>query len=120
MTQSRRALIVEDDLDDADLIAAILETEGFTSTIAVEGQEGFRIATSEAFDLAVVDITLPGWDGYEMMNSLSLVQEQLPILVVSGKPPEEIRSKVSHPNVIDVIQKPFSLDRIRETLAKIK
>lgn len=119
MTASRRALVVEDDRDVADLIATILQQDGVESTIVGEGKEGFRLATSEQFDLAVVDVGLPGWDGYEMMNSLALVQEDMPIVVVSGRPPEEVRSKVSHPNMIDVLQKPFSLDEFRKILSAL-
>jgi CheY-like chemotaxis protein len=67
---SKRILIVEDNPDTADSLAALLESYGHTVAVAYTGPEGLAAAGTSKPDIAIVDIGLPGMDGHELARQL--------------------------------------------------
>jgi DNA-binding response OmpR family regulator len=108
-----RALIVEDDPEMSELESELLTLEGYETRQAAEGKLGYQLATHDTYDLMVVDINLPGWDGIEMLNSLFVVQNFLPVIVVTGGDTVTLSARVSHPNVLAILQKPFRPEELR-------
>lgn len=67
---AKRILIVEDNRDTADSLAALLETYGHTVSVAYTGPDGLAAALASKPDIAIVDIGLPGMDGHELARQL--------------------------------------------------
>ena len=66
----RRILVVEDEPSIAFALEADLRTEGYGVTVTSTGDEALRLARDEGFDLILLDVMLPGTDGFEVCRSL--------------------------------------------------
>jgi len=84
---AKKILIVEDDSSVLRATSYILEKEGYEVLTAVDGLEGLRSAKEENPDLLILDVMLPGIDGFEICHSLRAESQtaQLPILMFSAK-----------------------------------
>ncbi len=86
-----RLLIVEDDASALRLIEFSLQQEGYDVTTATNGLTGLKKAQNEKFDLIILDLMLPGIDGFEICNRLRKEPDtaQTPILILSAKTHEK-------------------------------
>ena len=80
----KKILIIEDDKEIAELERDYLEISGFACDIAARGTIGLEKAMSEEFDLIIVDIMLPGIDGFEVITELRK-KKQTPVIFLSAK-----------------------------------
>lgn len=85
-TVARKILIIEDDKFLRDLIQQKLNKEGFTTVTAIDGEEGVRMAQSESPHLVLLDLILPGIDGFEVLKKLKEDQKtsSIPVIVLSN------------------------------------
>ncbi|HUO21264.1 MAG TPA: response regulator transcription factor [Caulobacteraceae bacterium] len=81
---SPRILVIEDDVDTSDEIAALLTTSGFETRRSLDGGEGLKLALSEPFDAITLDRILPGYDGLEVVSRLREAGRHTPVLMVSA------------------------------------
>lgn len=92
---TKKILVVEDDPTALRLASYILESEGYEVITAVNGLEGLRKARQEAPDLMVLDVMLPGVDGFEVCHRLrsdpERTQARITILILTAKSQEEDR-----------------------------
>lgn len=111
-----KVLIVEDEKAIVDIIAFNLKREGFEVEEAYEGKEGLEKALSPQVDLVLLDVMLPGMDGFELLRRLR-EKSNVPVIMVTAR--EEERDKVLglETGADDYITKPFS---IKELLARVK
>ena len=79
-----RILIIEDEEAIADLEKDYLELSGFDVQICNKGDEGLQAAMAEKFDLIVLDLMLPGMDGFEICKRIR-EEKNIPIIMVSAK-----------------------------------
>ena len=79
-----RILIIEDEEAIADLEKDYLELSGFEVKISNKGDEGLQTAMSQEFDLIVLDLMLPGMDGFEICKRIR-EEKNIPIIMVSAK-----------------------------------
>lgn len=80
----RRILIIEDELDIAELERDYLEVNGFDSDIVTNGKEGFEKAVANTYDLIILDLMLPGMDGFELCKKLREMLD-IPIIMVTAR-----------------------------------
>ena len=80
-----KILIIEDEEAIAELEKDYLEISDFEVTIENDGEKGLKTALSEEFDLIILDLMLPGIDGYEICKQIRN-QKNIPIIMVSAKP----------------------------------
>ena len=66
----RKVVVVEDDINIAELLRLYLEKDGFAVTVAHDGVEGLRAAEEQKPDLVMLDIMLPGMDGWQVCKRL--------------------------------------------------
>ena len=78
-------LVVDDDKNTRLLMQAILEAERYHVTLAASGLEALELLEKTHVDLIVLDVMMPGMDGYEFTRTLRAAQSDLPILMVSAK-----------------------------------
>ncbi len=113
---SAKILIIEDEQPIAEIIKFNLEKEGYEAIIANNGELGLQLALSEAPDLILLDLMLPGMDGMDVCR-LIRQQADMPILMLTAKDSELDKVLGLELGADDYITKPFSN---RELLARVK
>ena len=79
-----RLLIIDDDVRLGALLERLLKPEGFQVTLVTDGLQGVRRATSEVFDLLVLDVMLPGMDGFEVLRRIRS-SSKVPVIMLTAK-----------------------------------
>lgn len=112
-----KILVVEDEKRIADSIKKGLEQEKYIVDVAYSGNDGYDLASSEKYDLIILDIMLPEMNGIEICQTLRKEKNSTPVLMLTAK--GQIHEKVEGLNsgADDYLTKPFSFD---ELLARIK
>lgn len=109
-------LLVDDDLGLAELLAQFLELEGFSLTVANDGQTGLNLALEQEFDLILLDVMLPKLNGFEVLKALR-TKKQTPVLMLTARGDEIDRVVGLEIGADDYLPKPFN---DRELVARIK
>lgn len=112
-----KILIVEDEHKIANSIKQGLEQEHFIVDVAFEGNEGYDLASSEEYDLIILDRLLPGMDGMEICQKLRESGNHTPILMLTAKVQVQDRVEGLTLGADDYMTKPFAFE---ELLARIK
>ena len=105
-----RILVVEDERRMADLLSSGLSEEGHNVTIAREGREGLSVAEAYPFDLIILDVMLPGLDGFSVARRLREQRNQTPILMLTARDATQDIIKGLDFGADDYLTKPFSFD----------
>lgn len=108
MLDSVRILIVEDDTKIASFVVKGLKQEGYAVDHAADGDTGLTLVTTTSYDVAVVDVMLPGLDGLSLVKRLRLSQPELPVLFLSARSTVEDRVKGLQAGGDDYLTKPFA------------
>ncbi|GAB3342439.1 response regulator transcription factor [Larkinella ripae] len=110
-------LIVEDDRRIAQNISRGLMEEGYQTEVAYEGYNGRDLALREPFDLVILDINLPGLNGYEICRNVRAEKPHLPIIMLTAL--GEIEDKVEglKRGADDYLVKPFDLRELNARIA---
>ena len=109
ITVRPKILIVEDELEVLTAMMLLLERAGFNVFGARTGADGIRLSQKEEFDLVILDINLPGKDGFEVCAWLKqdFRFSRTPIIFASGHWNEENRRRALELGAADCIDKPF-------------
>ncbi|MEE6264180.1 MULTISPECIES: response regulator transcription factor [Streptomyces] len=117
-----RLLIVEDEKRLATTLAKGLVAEGFAVDVAHDGREGLHLATTQGYDLLILDIMLPGMNGYRVCAALRAAGDETPILMLTAKDGEYDEAEGLDTGADDYLTKPFSyvvlLARVRALLRR--
>ena len=111
-----KILIIEDEVAIADLEKDYLELSGFDVQIEYAGDKGLTRALKEDFDLIVLDLMLPGIDGFEVCRRIR-EEKNVPILMVSAKKDDIDKIRGLGLGADDYMTKPFSM---KELMARVK
>jgi len=103
----KNILIIEDDNSIAELERDYLEITGFQTEIAMTGTQGLELALNKNFDLILLDVMLPGKDGFKVCEEIRAVKE-IPILMVTAKKEDIYKIQGLGIGADDYIVKPFS------------
>ncbi|MCJ1966631.1 response regulator transcription factor [Candidatus Nanosynbacter sp. TM7-087] len=117
-----RVLLIEDDVTIARLLKEGLEDEAYAVDVAHDGSEGYRTATADEYDVIILDIMLPGMNGYEVCRALRNDGNKTPILMLTARDAERDIVEGLDTGADDYLAKPFSFDvllaRIRALLRR--
>ena len=116
---SDKILVVEDEKHIAEGIRLNLSLLGYDVTIATDGVSALQQWKSWRPDLIVLDIMLPGIDGFSVLQSIRLEDERLPILILSAKGDPDDRIKGLAFGVDDYLAKPFNLEELLLRLERL-
>jgi len=117
-------LVVDDDKNTRMYFEAVLKNNGYTVTLAKNGEEALEVMYKEHIDLVVLDIMMPKMDGYEFTKTLRECDNNLPILMVSAKQLPVDKNKGFAVGTDDYMTKPVNQDeflyRIKALLRRAK
>jgi two-component system OmpR family response regulator len=103
-----RILLVEDELPFARAVRRGLEAEGFVVELASDGSEGLRLASGRPYDAVVLDIMLPGMNGYRVCAAMREAGNWTPVLMLTAKDGELDEAEALDTGADDFLSKPFS------------
>ena len=112
-----RVLIVEDEAKTADYLAKGLREHGFVADVARDGRDGLHLAQSESYDVAILDVMLPGRDGWTVLRDLRSSGSSLPVLFLTARDSVQDRVRGLELGADDYLVKPFAFS---ELLARIR
>jgi DNA-binding response OmpR family regulator len=111
-----RILLVEDETKVGQALSKGLQAEGYEITWAQTGEEGFFHASSQSFDLIVLDVMLPGRDGIEVLHTLRTQGAKTPVLLLTAKDAIEDRVLGLDAGADDYLVKPFAFAELTARL----
>jgi len=107
-----RILIVEDDAALSNGLARILRSEGYAVDVAPRGELAIQAAAGERFDLVILDIGLPGIDGFEVVRRLRGEGQRMPVLVLTARDKVDDRVHGLDLGADDYLVKPFAMPEL--------
>jgi len=104
-------LVAEDEADLRDILKVTLEQEGYRVILASDGDEAIKKIEKKSFQIALIDIKMPGVNGKELVSKIKQINPRVPIVIVTGSP--DFKEEVSlRKQVYEYIYKPFKLDKL--------
>jgi two-component system, OmpR family, copper resistance phosphate regulon response regulator CusR len=112
-----KILIVEDEAKTGDYLRQGLSEAGFVTDLARDGNDGLHIALSEAYDLVILDVMLPGLDGRAVLQAIRRAGKEIPVLFLTARDSVEDRVAGLEMGADDYLVKPFAFS---ELLARVR
>jgi len=104
-------LVAEDEADLRDILKVTLEQEGYRVILASDGDEAIKKTEKKSFQMALIDLKMPGVNGKELVFKIKQINPRVPIVIVTGSPDfkEEMNLRKQ---VYEYIYKPFRLNEL--------
>jgi len=112
-----QVLIVEDEVRLAEALGQILSEQKYLVDIVHDGEDGYDYAASGIYDVIVLDVMLPGMDGYEIVRKLRRNKNQTPVIMLTARSATDDKVKGLDCGADDYMTKPFEPE---ELLARIR
>lgn len=112
-----RILVVEDEIKTSAFLRKGLRESGFTVDVANDGEEGLDLALSREYDLVILDVMLPGVDGWQIIKKIRGTKRDTPVLFLTARDAVQDRIKGLELGADDYLVKPFAFS---ELLARIR
>jgi len=106
-----RILIVEDEPEFASLLELWVSHHGWDASVALDGDEGWRSFSNDRFDLVLLDLNVPGRDGWQLIEDIRRVS-QVPVLMVTALGEEADKIRGLEAGADDYVTKPLSLPEL--------
>ncbi len=113
----RRLLLVDDEKDFTEALGKRLRLRGTYVDTAASGPQALEMVRSEAYDVGLLDLSMPGWDGLDTIKHLKAAQPDLQVILLTGCATVRNGVDAMKLGAIDVLEKPADFD---ELLAKIE
>lgn len=113
MDASRPVLVVEDDDDIRGYLTTVLERDGHRVVAAASAEEALRLLAEEPAILAVLDVGLPGMDGFALVEHLG----DVPVVIVTADPLRAKMRAFGRRDRLTILAKPVTPDRLRAAVA---
>lgn len=113
----RKILIVEDEKKIADTLKFGLDEIGFSVDVAYDGKLGYHLFCAKDFDLVILDINLPGMNGYDLCKAIRLQNQHIPVLMLTSMSALNDKIEGYESGADDYMVKPFEF---KELLLKIR
>lgn len=118
MASRIKLLIVDDEIKFLDSIARRLELRDFDVTKATNGEEALEIARTKRFDIALLDLKMPGLDGRQVLEILKREHKFLEVIILTGHGSIDSAVECTRLGAFDYLPKPYELEKLLEKLEK--
>lgn len=112
MSSEPRVLVVEDDENLSYLLEQGLSISGFRTSVARDGDEGWKVFQDGEFDLVITDIMMPKMDGFDLAKRIRQRNELIPLVFLTAKNQQEDKIQGFQLGGDDYITKPFSIEEL--------
>ena len=112
-------LIIDDDHSVRGTMQSILSLNGYTVTLAENGEEGMSRFKEGTYDMVFTDLGMPGSSGWEVVSAIKQLRNDVPVVVMTGWPEEIIRQALDPNEVQEVLVKPFAMDSLLDLVGKL-
>jgi CheY-like chemotaxis protein len=122
MTSKKRILVVEDELEFAQLLKARLEMAGYRVSIVVDAYAATEAIIKEDFDLIVLDLMMPAGGGLSVLERIRQIPEKstIPVVILTGKTiDDEVKEKAEKYHVHTILTKPVESHRFVSIIDKV-
>ncbi|MBD3333160.1 response regulator [candidate division GN15 bacterium] len=116
MSNKIKLLIVDDEVKFLESIAQRLEMRDFDVTTASNGPDAVEIAKEEKFDLALLDLKMPGMDGQQVLEILKREHKFLEVIILTGHGSVDSAVECTKLGAFSYLPKPYELDKLLEVL----
>jgi DNA-binding NtrC family response regulator len=113
-----RILIVDDEKAIRDGLRKVLEAEGHQTYLSHNGYSAVEKLQAEEFELVITDLKMPGMDGMEVLNAISILQPNVPVIFITGYSTVENAVEVMKIGAFDYLPKPFTPKQLLEKVDK--
>lgn len=118
-TNAYRILLVDDDSLLSEAVANILQMEGHSVSVAPDGPDALDLLQQDTFDIILLDVGLPGMNGYEVATEMKRLLPHVPIVLVTGSGENVDHQRLKSIGVEEVIGKPFQPEKLLNTMARL-
>jgi CheY-like chemotaxis protein len=112
-------LVVDDEPDVAEMISFCLSQQGYDVSTAESGTQAVDLARATRFDLAICDLSMPGWDGIQTARALRELTPDLQVIIVTGYASEEARSAIRNGVAGAWLSKPFTVKELHDSISQV-
>ena len=116
MSEKIKILIVDDEIKFLESIEKRLEMRGFEVAAAPSGEKAIHIARTDKFDLALLDLKMPGLDGKEVLEILKKEHKYLEVIILTGHGSYESAAECTKLGAFGYLPKPYELDKLLKVL----
>ena len=117
-----KVCIIDDNMSITGMFSKLLKMEGHEVVVANDGREGLALLDNDVFDATILDISMPGFSGIDVVESLNksgrIKEQKIVILTASSVLNEEL-DKLKNNGVKEILKKPIKLDSLVATLEAI-
>jgi len=110
--KNRKILIVEDDEVSRGAMEKVLQSYNYEAYSCRDGLEAISRLEEDSFDILITDLHMPGMDGFELIRKAKMIQPDLPTILITGFPTEEVKSKAKEERMDGFFSKPVDWDEL--------
>ena len=115
----KRVLIADDEPGIRELLEEILTLRGIEVEVAASGSEAIAALERHSFDLAILDLLMPGTPGSHVARYIKSNTPDMPIVIITGSDVETIEKSLQGISITKVIRKPFEMEEISTVVTKL-
>lgn len=104
-------LVAEDEAELREILKVTLEQQGYRAILASDGNEAIKRIEKKSFQMALIDIKMPGVSGRELVSKIKQINPRVPIVIITGSPDFEEEMSLKK-QTFDYIYKPFRLNEL--------
>ena len=118
MTNKARILVVDDEPQIAEMISASLQVHGYSVAVAYDGEQGVKMTGLEKFDLAIMDIQMPGMDGITALGEIKKIDPEIEVIIATGHGTMGTAIQSMRKGAFDYLHKPFEIKELLAVVGK--
>jgi len=107
---AQRILIVDDEPGICHILRSVLVGEAYSVETALSAKEALNKLAIAPFDLAIVDLHMPGVNGLQLAEAIRFLDPQTPVILMTAYGTSTFEAMASHPAITSYVHKPFDLD----------
>jgi two-component system, NtrC family, response regulator HydG len=120
MAKCLRILVVDDDEDNANSLGELFEMEGHHVTVAHSGEAAIEHYVGSSFDLAFMDVMMPGLNGVESFMEIRKLRPEAKVFMMTGYSVEQLLQQAMEHGAMGVLSKPINLDKLLKTVDEVR